>query len=210
MLAAGGMDRPHAGPPTPRLRLAGSLSGSLRHGLGPGAEIEQRMLPAERRLGHILGAVGVGTALSWVGLNMSSGRGSIAGLARAETKAPAEALTDPDFPADWPYSADDLRRRDETSDARFYDQPRLLTHIDDSAIAALTSFYSQQPVFAEPADVALLDVASSWISHYPSHFDGAAGRVALLGMNQVRRRRSRSHSLLHTESLPQHDMQAQR
>jgi hypothetical protein len=145
------------------------------------------MLPAERRLGQILGAVGVGTALSWVGLNLASGGmgpPTIASLARAETKAPADALTDPDFPSEWPYSTDDLRRRDESSDTRFYVQPRLVTHIDDSAIAALTSFYSQQPVFAKPADVALLDVASSWISHYPSNFDGSAGRVALLGMNQ--------------------------
>jgi hypothetical protein len=150
---------------------------------------QQRMLPAERRLGQILGAVGVGTALSWVGLNMASGGieppTMIASLARAETKAPSDALTDPDFPSDWPYTAVDLQRRDETSDTRFYDQPRLVTHIDDSAIAALTSFYSQQPVFAaRPADVALLDIASSWISHYPSNFDGSAGRVALLGMNQ--------------------------
>eukprot|EP01043_Picozoa_sp_COSAG02_P033637 COSAG02_NODE_2305_length_9181_cov_3.277001_6_plen_232_part_00 len=148
------------------------------------------MLPAERRLGQILGTVGVGTALSWVGLRMASGGigappTMVTSLARAETKAPSDALSDPDFPSDWPYSADDLRRRDETSDTRFYDQPRLVTHIDDSAIAALTSFYSQQPVFAaRPADVALLDIASSWISHYPSSFDGSAGRVALLGMNQ--------------------------
>ena len=40
-----------------------------------------------------------------------------------------------------------------------------------------------QPVFAKPAEVALLDVASSWISHYPQQFDGSEGRVALLGMN---------------------------
>lgn len=118
---------------------------------------------------------------------MSSSEGpaaAIASLARAEANPPSEALTDPGFPSAWPYSADDLRRRDETSDLRFYDQPRLVTHIDDSAITALTSFYSQQSVFAKPADVALLDIASSWISHYPSNFDGSAGRVALLGMNQ--------------------------
>ena len=150
------------------------------------------MLPAERRLGQILGALlGGGAALSWVGLNnMASGGGGggaakkITSLAAAESKAPADALTNPEFPPEWPYTSDDLRRRDESSDLRFYDQPRLVTHIDDSAIAALTAFYSQQPVFAKPEAVALLDVASSWISHYPPNFDGSVGRVALLGMNQ--------------------------
>ena len=41
----------------------------------------------------------------------------------------------------WPYTEGDLKRRDESSDSDFYSQPRLVTHIDDAAIASLTTFY---------------------------------------------------------------------
>jgi SAM-dependent methyltransferase len=44
---------------------------------------------------------------------------------------------------------------------------------------------SAEPAFASPAKAALLDVASSWISHYPPAFKGSGGgRVAGLGMNE--------------------------
>jgi len=61
----------------------------------------------------------------------------------------------------------------------FYDAPRFVTHIDDAAIASLTSFYSE--TFPSGENVALLDLCSSWISHYPK--DLKARRVIGLGMN---------------------------
>ena len=75
-----------------------------------------------------------------------SGRRDITGLAAAERKSPAEVLTEPQFPPEWPYLAQDFERRDESSDLDFYSQPRLLTHIDDPAIDALSKFYADQPV----------------------------------------------------------------
>jgi SAM-dependent methyltransferase len=70
-----------------------------------------------------------------------------------------------------------FERADESADELFYQQPRLVTHIDDATIAALTQFYRE----FLPAGCDLLDLMSSWISHLPE--DVAYGRVAGLGMN---------------------------
>ncbi|MDA1075201.1 MAG: methyltransferase domain-containing protein [Proteobacteria bacterium] len=70
-----------------------------------------------------------------------------------------------------------FRRQDESADEAFYASPRLVAHIDQSTIDALTAFYTK---FIPPgADV--LDLMSSWISHLPEQL--TPGRVAGLGMN---------------------------
>ena len=68
-------------------------------------------------------------------------------------------------------------RIDETPDARFYVQPRLVAHIDPETIAALADYYRE----VLPADADVLDLMSSWVSHLPE--DVAYSRVAVLGMN---------------------------
>ena len=68
---------------------------------------------------------------------------------------------------------------DESDDAEFYAVPRLVTHIDDATIAALTDLYRE----LLPAGGAILDLMSSWISHLPP--DAEYARVAGLGMNRV-------------------------
>ena len=68
---------------------------------------------------------------------------------------------------------------DESNDADFYAVPRLVTHIDDATIAALTDLYRE----VLTAGGAILDLMSSWISHLPP--DVAYSRVAGLGMNRV-------------------------
>lgn len=68
---------------------------------------------------------------------------------------------------------------DESSDGDFYAQPRFCTHIDDGAIGALQNWYGEMLPAGE--DKAVLDICSSWISHYPEGY--SAGRVAGLGMN---------------------------
>ena len=42
---------------------------------------------------------------------------------------------------EWPYTAADLNRLDNSDDASFYDAPRFVTHIDDFAIESLTNYY---------------------------------------------------------------------
>jgi hypothetical protein len=52
---------------------------------------------------------------------------------------------------------------DTDADERFYEVPRLVYHIDDHAVAALTEFYRT----ILPAGGVLLDLMSSWVSHLP-------------------------------------------
>ncbi len=52
---------------------------------------------------------------------------------------------------------------DAEEDELFYEPARLVCHIDDGAIAALTGFYRG----ILPAGGALLDLMSSWVSHLP-------------------------------------------
>ena len=69
------------------------------------------------------------------------------------------------------------QRQDESADAMFYSFPRLVTHIDDHAIAAVTQLYRDWL----PPGGAILDLMSSWVSHLPA--DVVYDRVAVLGMN---------------------------
>jgi len=56
---------------------------------------------------------------------------------------------------------------DTEDDEFFYEPPRLVCHIDDGAIAALTVFYRS----LLPPDGVLLDLMSSWVSHLPPEID---------------------------------------
>ncbi|MBC8104446.1 MAG: methyltransferase domain-containing protein [Cytophagales bacterium] len=73
--------------------------------------------------------------------------------------------------------AEAFRRYDETPDSDFYQIPRLVTHIDDSAIAAVTQLYREQ----FPPTARVLDLMSSWVSHLPSEIPYP--KVVGLGMN---------------------------
>jgi len=70
-----------------------------------------------------------------------------------------------------------FERIDPSSDAFFYREPRLVKHIDDATIAALTNYYAE----VLPKRGTLLDLMSSWVSHLPSSH--ADARVVGLGMN---------------------------
>jgi SAM-dependent methyltransferase len=66
---------------------------------------------------------------------------------------------------------------DGDADELFYEEPRLVYHIDDHAVAALTEFYRA----VLPAGGVLLDLMSSWVSHLPPETRYA--EVIGLGMN---------------------------
>ena len=72
-----------------------------------------------------------------------------------------------------------FRRYDEAPDKEFYSVPRLVTHIDDRAIAAVTQLYRE--LF--PPGGKILDLMSSWVSHLPPEV--TYHRVVGLGMNEV-------------------------
>ena len=77
------------------------------------------------------------------------------------------------------FPPDAFQKSDVGDDSEFYAQPRFVTHIDDTAIAALTSFYRDRL----PAGGVLLDLMSSWVSHLPS--DVAYAEVIGHGMNDA-------------------------
>ena len=66
---------------------------------------------------------------------------------------------------------------DTEDDDVFYQQPRMVAHIDDATMAALTDFYR---TFL-PNGACILDLMSSWLSHLPT--DVQYARVAGHGMN---------------------------
>ena len=72
-----------------------------------------------------------------------------------------------------------FRRYDEMPDEEFYKTPRLVAHIDDRAIAAVTQLYRE----FFPVNGEILDLMSSWVSHLPSEVE--YGHVVGLGMNEV-------------------------
>ena len=65
-------------------------------------------------------------------------------------------------------------RGDESRDTVFYAVPRLVTHIDDAAIAAVGDLYDELGI-----DGDVLDLMSSWISH----FHAPPRHLRVLGMN---------------------------
>ncbi len=75
------------------------------------------------------------------------------------------------------FSPQDFQRWDETPDEYFYEQPRMVTHIDDAAIAAVTQLYREY----FPTNGVILDLMSSWVSHLPD--DVAYKYVFGIGMN---------------------------
>jgi SAM-dependent methyltransferase len=65
-------------------------------------------------------------------------------------------------------------RDDDADDRVFYGPPRLVTHIDEGAIAAVGELYDDLGI-----DGDVLDLMSSWISHFRT----APARLVALGMN---------------------------
>ena len=70
-----------------------------------------------------------------------------------------------------------FEREDSRADAEFYAAARLVTHIDDGAIGAVTQLYREH----FPAGGAILDLMSSWVSHLPPEVQYA--RVVGVGLN---------------------------
>lgn len=74
-----------------------------------------------------------------------------------------------------PFPTGFFDRSDPTPDDRFYAIDRLVTHIDDGAIAAVGELYDELDLRGD-----VLDICSSWISH----FRRPPARLVALGMNE--------------------------
>ena len=77
-------------------------------------------------------------------------------------------MAEPGFPPGF------FDRSDPAPDAEFYAPARLVTHIDDAAIAAVGTLYEELGI-----DGDVLDLMGSWVSH----FRRAPERLTVLGMN---------------------------
>ena len=81
-----------------------------------------------------------------------------------------------------PYPAWFFDRDDPSPDDRFYRPTRLVTHIDDGAVAAVGALYAELGVdgsAGEPRRV--LDLMSSWVSHLLT----PPAELVVLGMNEA-------------------------
>ncbi|MEM8621737.1 MAG: class I SAM-dependent methyltransferase [Actinomycetota bacterium] len=79
-----------------------------------------------------------------------------------------------------PFPPGFFARTDPSPDAAFYSFERFVTHIDDTAIAAVSALYDRL-ILDRHDDVSVLDLCSSWISH----FSRQPARLAALGMNEA-------------------------
>lgn len=77
------------------------------------------------------------------------------------------------------WSDDPFARPDPRPDADFYAVPRLVDHLDHTAIAEISALYGR----LIPAGARILDLMTSWHSHLPRDLEPAA--VAGLGMNMA-------------------------
>lgn len=85
------------------------------------------------------------------------------------------------YPAEWPYSAADLRPEEPGNDGAFYFVPRFVQHAGDECRAALTEYYGA----VLPEGGSVLDLCSSWTSHYPDDKAKKLERCAITGMNAL-------------------------
>lgn len=81
-----------------------------------------------------------------------------------------------DMPTDF-WSDQPFVRRDPRPDPEFYQGPRLVDHLDRTAIAEVSALYGR----LIPAGARILDLMTSWHSHLPEAL--ARGPVTGLGMN---------------------------
>ncbi|KHG24340.1 ubiE [Gossypium arboreum] len=101
---------------------------------------------------------------------------------------PVHALQNVEWPEQFPFKDEDFQRFDETPDSLFYEAPRFVTHIDDAAIAALTKYYSEVFPPSNTPGVSILDMCSSWVSHFPKGYKQE--RVVGMGMNEEELKRN--------------------
>ncbi|KAL3535631.1 hypothetical protein ACH5RR_004092 [Cinchona calisaya] len=132
--------------------------------------------------------IGVSFWSQWM-MSMAGNLGNKAFLASARQKGVIEeVLKNVDWPELFPFKEEDFQRFDESSDSDFYETPRFVTHIDDPAITELTKYYSEALPPSNTTGVAVLDMCSSWVSHYPKGYK--QDRIVGMGMNEEELKRN--------------------
>jgi SAM-dependent methyltransferase len=126
---------------------------------------------ASLRLASLALCTSRASALAVCGLEVPHARPSVA----------ASALQSHKWPDEFPYSPAELRPEMAGGDGAFYLLPKFVQHAGDECRAALRDFYA---CALPPAGTgAVLDLCSSWTSHYPEGWRGE--RVVALGLNPL-------------------------
>ena len=86
-----------------------------------------------------------------------------------------------EWPVKPPFRPDDFTRSDPTKDTNFYSFPKLVYHIDEPAVSALTQYYRRNIV----PNSTILDICSSWVSHYPLEFPTTMKGIYGTGISAV-------------------------
>lgn len=86
-----------------------------------------------------------------------------------------------EWPEKPPFKPEDFFRSDSNDDGWFYTVPKLVYHIDEPAVASLTQYYRNNI----PAGSRILDICSSWVSHYPLEFKDTMKEICATGMNPL-------------------------
>lgn len=82
-------------------------------------------------------------------------------------------------------------RMDPSPDPRFYEPVRLVTHLDEHAIAAVGELYRELGIDGSAAGARrVLDLMASWVSH----FERPPSRLTVLGLNRVELERNAAAS----------------
>ncbi|KAG9455730.1 hypothetical protein H6P81_000238 [Aristolochia fimbriata] len=122
-------------------------------------------------------------------MSMATGAGSsFSASARPRGSPIEEVLNNVKWPETFPFKAEDFQRFDESPDTFFYSEPRFVTHIDDPAIRALTNYYAKVFPPSNTPGVAMLDLCSSWVSHFPAGYKQE--RIVGMGMNEEELKRN--------------------
>jgi len=85
------------------------------------------------------------------------------------------------WPDNSPFVQYDFARLDPYNDGIFYAIPRPVYHIDEPAVVALTQYYRNNI----PKGSDILDICSSWVSHFPPEFPSTMKSISGTGMNSL-------------------------
>ena len=121
-------------------------------------------------VGLVLALPRLAATLTICGLNVPHARLSPA----------SRALDAVEWPQEFPYGPKDLTPEWSGNDGGFYFYPKLVQHAGEECRASLTKFYE---CVLPPSDGAVLDLCSSWTSHYPKAW--RSSRCVALGLNYV-------------------------
>lgn len=115
----------------------------------------------------------------------------------AKSSPASRALDSVDWPEKFPYSERDLTPLDASKDELFYLVPRFVQHAAVEAREELARFYAAALPPSGRGDV--LDLASSWTSHYPQGY--RARRCVAIGLNPLELLANRAKTEFRVQNL---------